>query len=294
MHNHWLLYLLLLIPVIYMFVFGYVPMTGLVMAFKKANLSQGLYGGEWIGLKNFRDFFNGWTFWRLISNTVWISFSYLVLAFPFPVLLAIMLNESRSMAFRRTVQMVTYAPYFISTVVMVGIIMQMLSPYNGIINKFVVALGGKPINFMGVPQYFVPIYVISGVWQGMGYSAIVFIAALTNVNPELYEAARIDGASKMGKVRYIDVPEIIPTAIIMFILNMGSVMNVGFEKIFLMRNDLNKTAADVISVYVYEQGVLKAKYGLSTAVGLFNSVINLSLVMFFNFVGKRVGDVSVW
>lgn len=292
--RHWSLYLMLLAPLAYVFVFSYIPMTGIVMAFKKVDLSGGLYGGAWVGLKNFMDFFNLWTFKRLIKNTVWISFCYLVLGFPFPILLAISLNEARSLAFKKTVQMVTYAPYFISTVVMVGMLNQLLSPYGGIVNQFLGCFGIEPINFMGKPEYFVAIYVISGIWQGMGYSAIVFIAALTAVDPELYEAARIDGANKLQKICYIDLPSILPTAVILFIMNMGSVMSLGFEKIYLMQNDLNRAVSDVISTYVYEQGLLRNQYGFATAVDLFNSVINLSLVTFFNWVGRRVSQVSIW
>lgn len=292
--RHWPLYLMLLVPLAYVFVFSYIPLGGIVMAFKKVNLAAGLYGGDWIGFKNFTDFFNTWSFSRLIKNTVWISFCYLVIGFPFPIILAICLNEVHSQVFKKTVQMVTYAPYFISTVVMVGILNQLLSPYGGMVNKFLGIFGVEPINFMGKAQYFVPVYVISGLWQGMGYSAIVFIAALTAVDPELYEAAKIDGASKLQKIIYIDVPTILPTAVICFIMNMGSVMSVGFEKIYLMQNDMNKTASEVISTYVYEQGLLRSQFGFATAVDLFNSVINLILVTFFNWCGKRVGQVSIW
>ncbi len=294
LRRHWPLYIMLLVPVVYVIIFSYIPMAGIVMAFKKVNLAGGLYGGSWVGLKNFRDFFKSWMFWRLIKNTLWISFCYFVIAFPFPILLAIELNEVRSVRFKRLVQTVTYMPYFISTVVLVSMINQILSPYNGIVNKVIALLGGDVINFMGKPEYFVAVYVISGVWQAMGRSAIVFIAALTAVDPGLYEAVRIDGASKLQKILYIDIPAIIPTAVIMFILNMGSVMNVGFEKIFLMQNELNKTASDVISTYVYQQGLLKNQYGFATAVDLFNSVISLVLVTFFNQVGKRISDVSIW
>jgi len=269
-------------------------MGGIVMAFKRVDLSRGLYGGDWIGLKNFLDFFKSWNFWRLIQNTITISFSFLVLAFPFPIILAICLNEVRSQKFKKTAQMITYAPYFISVVVVVGILWQLLSPYGGIVNNILGLFDVSPVNFMGVPRYFVPIYVISGVWQGMGYVSIIFIAALTSIELDLYEAAKIDGVTKLQKIMYIDIPSLLPTIVIMFILNMGSVMNVSFEKIFLMQNELNRTVSEVISIYVYEQGILRSQFGFGTAISLFNSVINLALVFLFNTIGRKVSGSSVW
>lgn len=292
--RHWGLYLLLLIPIVYVFVFNYIPMAGLQLAFKDVDLTRGFYGGDFVGVKNFRLFFESYVFWRIIKNTVWISFCYLILGFPAPILLAISLNEVRQIRFKKTVQLVTYAPYFISTVVMVSIIMQMLSPYTGLMNQIIKLFGGQAVNFMGKPEYFVAIYVLSGIWQGMGYTSIVFIAALTGVDPTLYEAAKIDGATTLQKIHFIDVPSLMPTVITMMILNMGSVMNVGFEKVYLMQNELNITASDVISTYVYQTGLINGEYGYATAVGLFNSTINLMLVILFNTVARKVSETSLW
>ncbi len=292
--QHWSLYFILAIPIIHVFVFSYIPMYGLQIAFKSTSTAGDFYGGRWIGLENFRLFFSSYVFGRIIKNTIWINVVMLVLAFPAPIILAIALNEVKSIKFKKTVQMVTYAPYFISTVVMVSIIMQMLSPYTGLINKFIELFGGKAINFMGMPKYFVMIYVLSGVWQGAGYVSIIFIASLASVDPTLYEAVNIDGATRLQKIIYIDVPSLLPTMIIMFLMNMGSLMNVGFEKIFLMQNEMNIAASDVISTYVYQSGLVKGEFGYATAVGLFNSIINLLMVIIFNTIARKTSETSLW
>lgn len=294
MRAHWVLYLMLAIPVIHVFIFAYIPMYGLQIAFKTLNFAKGFYGGAWVGLQNFRLFFDSYVFGRIIKNTIWISFCMLVLGFPAPIILAITLNEVKQVTFKKSVQMVTYAPYFISTVVMVSIIIQVLSPYGGLVNKLIQLIGGQPQNFMGRPEYFVLIYVLSGIWQASGYVSIIFIAALATVDPTLYEAVNIDGASRLQKILYIDLPSLVPTMTIMFILNMGSIMNVGFEKIFLMQNEMNITASDVISTYVYQTGLIRGEFGYATAVGLFNSVINLTLVVIFNSIARKIGETSIW
>jgi len=291
---HWSLYLILAVPILHVFIFAYVPMYGLQIAFKSISTAGSFFAGDWIGFKNFRLFFSSYVFGRIIRNTVWINFVMLILAFPAPIILALALNEVKRVSFKKTVQMVTYAPYFISTVVMVSIIMQVLSPYTGLINKFIELLGGTAINFMGVPEYFVLIYVLSGIWQASGYVSIIFIAALATIDPTLYEAVSIDGASRWQKIAYIDIPSLLPTIIIVFIMNMGTLMNVGFEKIFLMQNEMNISASDVISTYVYQTGLVQGEFGYATAVGLFNSVINLSLVIFFNSIARRFSETSVW
>ena len=292
--SHWTMYVMLSVPLTYVVIFHYIPMAGLQIAFKKLDLMAGFYAGEWVGFDNFRMFFSSYVFWRLIRNTLAISFYYLILAFPAPILLALALNEVRTIFFKKTIQMVTYAPYFISTVVLVSIIMQILSPYGGMVNNLIRVLGGQPINFMGRPEFFRSIYVVSGVWQGAGYVSIVFIAALTAVDPTLHEAARIDGATKLQKIRHIDLPALLPTTITMMILNMGTVMNVGFEKVYLMQNDMNITTSDVISTYVYQSGLVSGEYGYATAVGMFNSVINLLLVVLFNTLARKYSDTSIW
>jgi len=292
--KHWGLYALLILPVAYIIIFNYIPMAGLQLAFKKHDPKMGLFGGKWVGFANFMSFFNSYMFWRLIKNTLALNFYMLIVGFPVPIILAISLNEVKNVRFKRIVQMVTYAPYFISTVVMVSIIFQVLSPYGGIVNQLISFLGGEPINFMGKPEYFRSIYVVSGLWQNMGYVSIIFIAALTGIDPTLYDSAKIDGASRVQKIWYIDIPGILPTAIIMMIMNMGSFMNIGFEKIFLMQNDMNATVSDVISTYVYEIGVIGGDYGFGTAVSMFNSVIGLMLLTFMNFLARRFSETSLW
>jgi putative aldouronate transport system permease protein len=269
-------------------------MAGLQLAFKEVDMSRGYFGGDFVGLKHFKTFFNSYVFGRILRNTVWINFCYFVLGFPAPIILAISINEAINARLKKTVQLVTYAPHFISTVVMVSIIMQLLSPYTGLINKVIQIFGKEPINFMGRPEYFVLIYVLSGIWQGMGYVSIVFIGALSTVDPELYDASRIDGATKLQKILHIDLPCIMPTIITMMILNMGSLMNVGFEKVYLMQNEMNITASDVISTHVYHTGLIQGEYGYATAVGFFNSTINLIMVVLFNTIARRVSETSLW
>lgn len=292
--SHWSLYLILSVPILHVFVFSYIPMYGLQIAFKSVSKAGSFFSGDWIGFENFRLFFSSYVFGRIIKNTIWINFVMLILAFPAPIILALALNEVKRVSFKKTVQMVTYAPYFISTVVMVSIITQVLSPYTGLVNKLIELLGGKAINFMGIPEYFVLIYALSGIWQASGYVSIIFIAALATIDPTLYEAVSIDGASRLQKIIYIDIPSLLPTIIIVFIMNMGSLMNVGFEKVFLMQNEMNISASDVISTYVYQTGLVRGEFGYATAVGLFNSVINLSLVIFFNSIARKFSETSVW
>lgn len=292
--KHWQLYLILLVPIAHTLVFRYQPMYGAQIAFRDFVATQGITGSPWVGWKNFQMFFNSYQFWTLIRNTLTISLYSLAAGFPIPIILALALNEVRHTWFKKTVQMVTYAPHFISTVVMVGIIMQMLDPRLGLVNKFIQTLGGRPINFMGQAKMFQSIYVWSGIWQNMGYASIIYIAALSSIDPQLEEAAVIDGASRLQKIWYIDIPGIMPTAVILLILNAGQIMNVGFEKIYLMQNPLNMTTSDVISTYVYRVGLIQARYSFSAAVGLFNSVINMILLVAVNQIARKVGETSLW
>jgi putative aldouronate transport system permease protein len=292
--RHWQLYLVLLLPLIYIAIFRYWPMYGVQIAFRDFTPAEGIAGSPWIGLVHFERFFNSYQFWGLLRNTVGISVYSLLAGFPLPIVLAIAINEARRYYFKKTVQMVTYAPHFISTVVMVGIILQFLDPRIGLINKAIVALGGAPTNFIARPDLFQSIYVWSGVWQGMGYASIIYIAALSSIDPQLEEAAIIDGASRLQKILYIDLPGIMPTAIILLILNVGQIMNVGFEKIYLMQNPLNLTTSEVISTYVYKVGLLRAQYSFAAAVGLFNSIIDLVLLVTVNQIARKVGDTSLW
>ncbi|MGF9700598.1 MULTISPECIES: ABC transporter permease [Paenibacillus] len=292
--KHWELYLLVLPPVLYLLIFKYIPMVGVQIAFKDFSVVKGIWGSPWVGFKHFEAFFESPNFWLLIKNTIGISFYSLIAGFPIPILLALALNEIRTGYFKKTVQMVTYAPHFISTVVMVSIIILMLSPHVGVVDKLFTLLGFPMTNFMGIPEYFKSIYVWSGVWQGMGYSSIIYIAALAGVDPSLYEAAKMDGASRLRKIWHIDLPTLVPVTVIMLILSLGSIMGVGFEKIYLMQNPLNTSASEVISTYVYKVGLIGANFSFSSAVGLFNSIINLILLVIVNGISRKVSQNSLW
>jgi putative aldouronate transport system permease protein len=291
---HWPLYLLLLPPVLYIFIFHYVPIYGVMLAFKQYQPLKGILGSPWVGFAHFEQFFSSPSSWRIIRNTVTISLYSLVAGFPLPILLAVALNEVRNQWFKKTVQMVTYAPYFISSVVLVGIVMQVLDPRVGLINQFIVLFGGEPVNFMGKSEYFKSIYVWMGIWQGTGYSAIIYLAALAGVSKDLQEAAIIDGASKIRRIWHVDLPSIRPTIVILLVLSFGGIMNVGFETIYLMQNNLNLSTSEIISTYVYKVGLINSNYGFSTAIGLFNSVINFILLVSANFFARRLTDSGLW
>lgn len=286
-------YLLILLPLIYLLVFKYYPMLGIQIAFKDFKVRGGIWGSPWVGWKHFEMFFGSATAGTIIMNTFVLSLFYLIASFPMPIILAICLNECRSRRFTKFTQMVTYMPYFISTVVLVSMIIQFTDISSGFINQILVALGGSPVNFMGTVDYFRPLYVLTGVWQTMGYSAIVYLAALSGVPVELYEAATVDGASKLRRVFSIDLPYIAPTIITLFILNTGSILSIGFEKIYLMQNSINTPVSEVISTYVYKMGVLNFNYSYSTAVGLFNSLVNLLMLLVVNTLSNRISKVSV-
>ncbi|MDQ0720488.1 putative aldouronate transport system permease protein [Paenibacillus sp. W4I10] len=292
--RHWQLYLLILPPIAYFIIFKYVPMVNAVLAFKDYNVIKGIWGSPWAGTKYFELLFQNPAFVMLIKNTLYISFYSLIVGFPIPILLALALNEIKNIRFKKTVQMVTYAPYFISTVVMVSIIMLFLSPRLGIVNTIAGALGFEGVNFLGEPGLFRSIYVFSDVWQGMGYSAVIYLAALAGVDPSLYEAAKVDGANRIQKIINVDLPGLLPAAVIILILSVGNIMAVGFEKIYLLQNPLNLSASEIISTYVYKIGLLNANYSFATAVGLFNSVINLILLLIVNAVAKRLSNTSLW
>ena len=247
-----------------------------------------------MGLQNFVQFFSSPSSVRTIWNTLVIGVYQLVAGFPIPIILAVALNEVGNRFFKKTVQMVTYAPYFISTVVLVGMMFQVMDLRNGIVNHFITALGGEAINFMGEADMFRHIYVWSGVWQSAGYNSIIYIAALAGVSKELQEAAIIDGASRLKRIWHVDLPAIAPQIIILLIFNVGSVMGVGYEKVYLMQNSLNTSKSEVISTFVYKVGLVNADYGFSTAVGLFNSLISIILLTTTNFIAKKLSDTSLW
>ena len=294
--RHWQLYLVLLIPVALLIIFSYGPMYGVQIAFKDFKVRQGIWGSKWVGMKHFENFWGTYSFKRLITNTLTLSVYSLVAGFPIPILLALMLNECGNLKYKKAVQMITYAPHFISTVVMCSIILLVVtSANNGILNNMLAALGAtERVDFITKPNYFAHIYVWSGVWQSMGYGSIIYIAALAGIDPSLHEAAMVDGASKIKRIWHIDLPGIMPTITILLILNVGSLMNVGYEKVLLLQNDLNMSASDIIATYVYRQGLEGAQYSFSAAVVLFNSVVNTILLVSVNFITKKLGETSLF
>jgi putative aldouronate transport system permease protein len=294
MARHWQLYLVILLPIAYLIIFKYVPMAGIMIAFKDYNVIKGIFGSEWVGLKYFNQFFESPNFWLYMKNTLGISLYGLLVGFPAPIILALALNEVRNGLFKKSVQLVSYAPYFISTVIMVSILIVNLTPNVGIVSKLFQMLGVENTNFMGIPSLFKSIYVWSDVWQHTGYGAIIYIAALAGVNPELYEAAKVDGASRIQKIINVDIPSLIPVSVILLILNLGNLMKLGFEKIYLMQNPLNLATSEVISTYVYKVGLLGSSFSFSAAIGVFNSVINLALLVIVNYAARKLSNNSLW
>lgn len=285
---------LMMVPVIaYYVVFHYAPMYGALIAFKNYSPMKGILGSDWVGLKHFYDFFGSYYFWRILKNTLIISAYTLVFEFPAPILLALLINEVRNKAFKRTAQTITYMPYFISLVVICGIITDFTNA-DGLINRLFMYLGYDGQAMLQKPELFRPIYVLSEIWQRIGWESIIYIAALSGVDQEQYEAARIDGASRLKQMFHITIPGIMPTIAIMLILRMGNMLNVGFEKIILLYNPITYETADVISSFVYRKGLLEFGWSYSAAVGLFNSVINLALLIMANAISRKVNDSSLW
>ncbi|MDF2985453.1 MAG: sugar transporter permease [Eubacterium sp.] len=291
--KHWQLYLLILPSLLSVIIFKYIPMYGVQIAFRNYQPAKGFMGSPWVGLKYFEDFFSSYQFSRLLINTLSISIYSLIALLPVPVILALSLNETRWRFFKKSVQTITYAPYFISTVVLVSIIFQFLSPY-GLLNNLLGLFGIGKVDLMANPALFKSLYVWSGVWQQAGYYAVIYLAALAGINSELYEAAWIDGASTFQKIIHIDLPGIMPTIIIILILNTASILNVDYQKILLMQNQLNMEASDVISTYVYRQGLVSVQYSFSSAIGLFNSVISMILFYGVNFMARKYSETSLW
>lgn len=294
--RYWQLLAMLLIPCCFIAVFSYGPLYGLQIAFKNFRAAQGMWGSPWVGLKHFRDFVNSYLFLRVIRNTITISLYSLIAGFPIPILLALSLNCVKRLRFKKTVQVVTYAPFFISTVVLVSMVLQVLAPKFGLVNNIIRALGGQDVLFMANGKLFSSIYVWSGIWQTMGWSAIIYISALSAIDPTLHEAAIVDGASRLRRIWHIDLPGITPTIIILLILSAGSIMNVGFDKIFLMQNATNTEYSEVISTLIYKVGIAASipNYSYSTAIGLFNSVINFMLLVIVNMIARRFSETSLW
>jgi ABC-type polysaccharide transport system permease subunit len=271
-------------------------MFGVQIAFKDFMMGDTILSARWIGLANFKRFFNYYYFWQLIRNTLSITVYQLVVGFPIPIIFALALNTTHRIMLKKTVQYITYMPYFISTVVMVGLMMQLLNPRIGIINQAVQFFGGLRIDFMADPKLFSSVYVWSGIWQHFGWNSIIYLAALAGISPELHESAMIDGASRFKRILYVDIPGILPTMIILLIMNFGFIMSVGFEKIFLMQNNLNITASQVISTYVYTVGLrtMPPEFSYGSAIDLFNSIINLILIITVNKLAKKFSETSLW
>lgn len=288
------LYVLILPTFLYFAIFHYGPMYGIQIAFKDFIPTKGIWGSPWVGLKHLQYFFNSHYFWIVLKNTVGLALYTMVAGFPIPIILALMLNEVKNARFKRTLQTVTYAPHFISMVVLVGMILAFLSPSSGIINTLIKYIGGQPVSFMTKSDYFKHIYVWSGIWQNAGWSSIVYLAALSGVDTQLHEAAVIDGATRLERIWHINIPGILPTMVILLILNAGGIMSVGFEKVFLMQNPLNVEVSEVISTYVYKMGLQNAQYSFSSAVGLFNSLVNFIILVLVNSIAKRLNETSLW
>ncbi|MFI6680895.1 ABC transporter permease [Kribbella sp. NPDC050470] len=294
LRRHWTLYLLMVVPLVWFVVFKYIPMSNAVLAFKNYNVVAGIWGSQWTGLRNFELFFQNPVFWTLLKNTFLLSVYTVAASFPLAIVLALALNEIRTGLFKKSVQLVTYAPYFISTVVVVSMTILVLSPRLGIVNEGLGFFGVPAVDFLGNPDYFRHIYVWSDVWQTTGYSAVIYLAALAGIDPALHEAAKVDGAGRLRRIMHVDLPGIMPTAVIILVLAVGNIMAIGFEKAFLLQNPLNLSESEIIATYVYKTGLLNADFSLATAVGLFNSVINLVLLLGVNMVAKRITGNGLW
>ena len=287
--------LLLFIPcILFYLIFRYGPLYGLIIAFKDYSVFQGIIESPWVGLEHFEKFFTSPDFWQLFRNTLALGFYSLIFGFPFPILLAIMLNEVRATGFKKAIQTFSYLPAFLSVVIVSSMIIDFLSPSNGIVNRVIAALGFEKIYFLIETEWFRPVYVISDIWASVGYEAIVFLAAIAGISPTLYEAARVDGASRWQTMRHITLPGLLPTIIIMFVLKTGSMIRVGYEKVLLLYNPTTYDVADVFSTFVYRKGLLEANYSYAAAVGLFEAVVAMLMLLGANLVSKRLGGSGLW
>lgn len=288
------LYWFILPGIAFYAIFKYYPIYGAQIAFRDYSPFLGFWGSEWVGLANFRRFFASPDFFIILRNTLMINLASLAVGFPFPVLLALMLNLLGSKRLKKTFQTITYAPYFISMVVMVGMLYTMLSPYSGVVNAVIRMLGGSPVFFMGSKSLYVPIYVLSGIWQNSGWSAVVYIAALSGISEELHEAAIVDGAGRLKRVWHIDLPGIAPTIVTMLILSAGQLLTVGFEKAILMQNSINLDVSEVLSTYTYKRGLLNGDFSYASAVETFQAAVNFLILVLVNKLSRRVGGASLW
>jgi multiple sugar transport system permease protein/putative aldouronate transport system permease protein len=292
----WQLYLMLLLPVVYLLIFHYWPMYGLQIAFRNYNVVQGITGSPWAGFSHFERFVESYMFWPVIRNTIVLHSYELLVGFPLPIILALALNQVRLRWFKRTVQMITYAPYFISTVVVVGMLVVLLDPRTGLLNNLLGLLGLGPLDLLSNPNYFRHLYVWSSVWQNLGFGSVIYLATLSSIDPQLHEAAIVDGASRIKRIWHIDLPGIMPVAVIMLILNIGSILSIGFEKVLLMQNNLNLSTSEVIDTYVYKIGLASEvpQYSYAAAIGLFRSVVGLILLVIANQIARRFAKSSLW
>ncbi|UNK21169.1 ABC transporter permease subunit [Paenibacillus sp. N3/727] len=287
--------LLLFIPcIVFYVVFRYGPLYGLVIAFKDYSVFQGVWGSEWVGLENFQKFFGNQDFWMLFRNTFLLGFFTLIFGFPFPIILAVLLNEVRVKWFKKSIQTFSYLPAFLSVVIISSMIIDFLSPTHGLINQFLSFLGFEKKYFLIDPNWFRPIYVISEVWATMGYQAIIYLAAIAGISPTLYEASKVDGANRWHMMRHITIPGLMPTVIVMFILNTGNMFRIGYEKVLLLYNPLTYDVADVFSTYVYRKGLLESSYSYAAAVGMFESAVALVMLLGANQLSKRIGGSGLW
>ena len=288
------LYVLLLPSAILLFCFAYLPLGGLIIAFKHYSPSLGIFGSRWVGFDNFMQFFKSYQFPITIKNTLVLSLYGLIVGTPLPVALALMCNQMRTKMFKKVFQVVTYIPPFISTMVMCGIILIILSPSNGLVANIFQLFGHEAPNLMGSAGAFKHVYVWSDIWQHLGWNSIIYLAALSGIDPTYYEAATIDGATTMQKIKYIDLPLIMPTIVILLVMSAGNILGIGFEKVFLLQNTLNITSSEIISTYVYKMGLQSSQYSLSTAIGLFNTVVNVIVLLVINYIAKKKTDTSLF
>ena len=294
MRGNWDLLFFCLPGIVFTIIYHYIPIYGVQIAFRNYKMKKGIWGSDWVGLKNFAKFFNSADWFVLVRNTLYLSLYSLAAGFPVAVILALMHNSFRHKRYRKVIQAVTYAPNFISTIVMCGMLILFLSPRVGVVNNVIRALGGEAINFMAEVSMWRHIYVWSGVWQGMGWSSVIYFAALAGVSPEYHEAAIVDGATKFQRVLYIDLPFLAPTMTMLLIMNMGSVLSVGFEKAYALQNDLNLPVSDIIATYTYRRGIIDRDISYSSAVGLMNSLVNSVLLITVNFITGKLSDNALF
>jgi len=288
------LFILFLPVLVFYIIFCYIPMGGIVIAFKDYKLMQGIWGSPWVGLDNFKELFSTPTFYEILGNTIWISILRLVIGFPAPIILALLLNEVKHNDYKKVVQTVSYLPHFLSWVILAGVFQQLLSPSTGAVNAILGKLGISPVFFLGDPNWFIFTIIITGVWQGVGWGTVIYLAAISGIDPQLYEAAMLDGAGRLKQVLYITIPSLVPTITIILILNTGGILNAGFDQIMNMYNEAVYEVGDIIDTYVYRRGLEGMQYSYSTAVNLFKNVIGLGFVLFTNNIAKRLGDNSLW